>query len=143
MGESEGVHLDLLDHGGKAVGTGGGEVLLEAYLVDELEVGSKDVLWRLSVKGANEEADNALGDNGVAVGTEPQEAVAMFAAQPYPALAAFDEVALGFVFFVNDGAFFAEVDDVGVFVEPFVESGEFVDDVLFDFLDGHVICFFL
>ena len=142
LGKGKGVHLDLFDHRCEAVRACGGEVLLEAYLVNELEVGSKDVLWRLTVEGAYQEADDAFGDDGIAVGTKPKEAVAVFAAEPYAALTAFDEVALGFVFLVNDGTFFPEVDDVGVFVEPFVEGGEFVDDVLFDFLDGHRGVFF-
>ena len=141
MGEGEGVEPDLFDHGGEAIGTGGGEVFFEAYLVNEMEVGGEDVLWCLSVECADEEADDAFGDDGVAVGTEPKEAVAVLAAEPYAALAAFDEVAFGLVFLVDDGAFFAEVDDVGVFVEPFVERGEFVDDVLFDFLNGHFYFF--
>ena len=77
----------------------------------------------------------------VAVGLEPEAPVAVFAAEPHAALASFDKVAIGLVFFVDDGTFFAEVDEVGVFVEPLVVAGEFVDDGVFYFLYGHIVCY--
>ena len=137
LGESEGVEFHLFDHGGEAVGACGREVLFESYLVDKGEVGVEDVLRCLAVEGADEERDDAFGDDGVAVGLEPEFAVVVLTAEPNAALAAFDEVVVGFVGGVDGGAFLAEIDDVGVFVEPFVEGGEFVDDGLFYFLNCH------
>ena len=131
----------MFEHGGEAVGAGGGEVFLEAYDIDKAEVGIDDVLWGLPVEGADEEGDDALGNDGIAVGGEEELAILMAAAEPDAALAAFDEVALGLVAFVDGGAFLAEFDEVAVFVEPFVEVGELVDDLLFDFGDCHW-CFF-
>ena len=66
----QGVHLHLLDHAGEAVGAGGGEVLAEAYGVDEVELGVEYLLRGVPVEGADEQGDDAAGDDGVAVGAE-------------------------------------------------------------------------
>ena len=115
-------------------------MLLEADDIDEAEVGVEYVFGCLSVEDADKECDDAFGYYGIAVGGEVEKAVVtVAAAEPYPALAALDEVVVGFVFFVDGGAFFSEFDEVAVFVKPFVEVGKFVNDLLFYFLDGHCL----
>lgn len=47
--ESQGIHLHLVHHGEHTIGTGRGEVLLEADLVDEVEVGLQDLVRCVAV----------------------------------------------------------------------------------------------
>ena len=112
-------------------------MFLEANDIDETDVCIDDVFGCLSVEGADKEGDDALGDDGVAVGGEEELAVLVAAAEPDAALAALDEVAFSLVALVDDGAVLAQLDEVAVFVEPFVEVGKLVDNLLFDFLDSH------
>ena len=44
----KGVETHLLHHGYEAIAAGGGEMLLEAYLLDEVEVGIGNLLSGMS-----------------------------------------------------------------------------------------------
>jgi len=96
--ECQGVELHLFDHGQKAVGAGGREVLLKPYAIDEVEVGIQYGLGRLTAQHADEQGNNALGDDGIAVGSENNLTVNQFGFNPNLTLAPVDEVLRGFLF---------------------------------------------
>ena len=76
-------------------------MLAQSYPVDEVEVGVEDLLGCVSADDADEQRDDALHDERVAVGGEEELAVALVALQPHAALATVDEVLLSLVFFVE------------------------------------------
>ena len=53
--EGKGVGTHLLYHCQKTVGTGGREVLAEANLLDEVEVGIEDFLWGMVAEHTDEQ----------------------------------------------------------------------------------------
>ena len=112
-------------------------MLLETYGVYECQVGVEDFLWGMTIEGSDKKTDDATCYDCIAVSAEIKLSVAEFTTEPYSALTSADEVVLGFVAFIYLGAFFAEVNEVGVSVEPFVEVGELVDDLLFCFFYCH------
>ena len=76
-------------------------MLAQSYPVDEVEVGVEDLLGCVPADDADEQRDDALHDECVAVGGEEELAASLVALQPHAALAAVDEVLLGFVFLVE------------------------------------------
>ena len=105
-------------------------MLFKADNVDKVQVGIEYILGCLAVEGAYQQGDYAFCDDGVAVGGKKQTSVAVLAAKPYSALAALYEVALCLLFLVDDGAVLAKLNKVAVLVQPLVEVGELVDDLL-------------
>ena len=93
--ENERVHLHLFEHGEEAVAAGGREVFAQAYLFDEVEVGIKNLLWRMVAEDADEQGDNALDNQGVALCLKVDKAGGSeVGGQPHTALATLDEVLL-------------------------------------------------
>lgn len=136
--EGEGVEAHLLHHGYEAVGARGGEILGEAYAVDEVKVGVEDFLRGVAVEHLDKERDDAFDDDGVGVGGEIYMAVALFGVEPHAALATFDEMVRGFVSGVDGRERVAEVDDHCVAVHPVVEVREFLDYFVLGFVDCHI-----
>ena len=82
----------LCYHCHQTVGAGRREVVLQADAVYERKVGGYYVGRLLAVEHPYQQGDDALGDDGVAVGGEAQNSVLFSAVQPYSRLAALDEV---------------------------------------------------
>ncbi len=61
-GKLEGPLFHLGGHEVEGVGAGGGEVLLEAGLIDEGHVGGEDIVGGLSIEDADEKGDHAFRD---------------------------------------------------------------------------------
>ena len=93
-------------------------MLPETYLVNEIEVGIQDFLWRMSRQHTDEQADNAFHDKGIAFGgkmnhflflsvTVTVSRLHQLRNKPYAALATVDEVLLRLVFLVQRLLFIA------------------------------------
>ena len=65
--ESQGIHAHLLHHRHEAVAAGGGEVLLQSYLVDEVEVGIENLLRCGIAQHTDEQRDDAFHDERIAL----------------------------------------------------------------------------
>ena len=124
-------------HEVEGVGAGGGEVFLEAGLIDEGHVGGEDIVGGLSVEDADEEGDHAFGDEGVGVGEVAHFAVLAGGVEPDLGLAAFDEAVPGLEVPGHGGEVFAEADDVFVAFGPVLEEAEFLEELLLGFGDRH------
>lgn len=140
--EGECVHAHLFHHGQQAVATGGREVLLQADAGDEVEVGGKNFVRRVPGEHLDEQGDDTLYNESVALGLEDDFAVLFVGLQPYAALAAFYQVLVGFVAFIESWLFVAQVDEQLVAVHPVVEVTEFGDDFVLHFVDCHIYCLF-
>lgn len=69
------IEAHLLDHGDEAIAAGGREVLLEAYLLDEVEVGIDNLFGGVAGENLNQEAYDAPDNEGIALGLEHEAAV--------------------------------------------------------------------
>lgn len=105
--EGECVHAHLFHHGQQAVAAGGREVLLQADAGDEVEVGGKNFVRRVPGEHLDEQGDDTLYNESVALGLEDDFAVLFVGLQPYAALAAFYQVLVGFVAFIESWLFVA------------------------------------
>ena len=76
-------------------------MFFETDLVDVGEGGIGDFLWGAVGKHADQQVDDALGDDGVAVGAENQFPVRKLGVQPHLRLASRDEVLLILILRVN------------------------------------------
>lgn len=132
------IEAHLLDHGNEAIAAGGREVLLEAYLLDEVEVGIDNLFGGVAGEDLHQKADDALDDEGIALGLEHEAAIYLIGLQPHTALTALDEVAVGLVLLGQRLLLTAEVDEELVLVHPVVEFAELLDNLVLYFVDGHV-----
>ena len=112
-------------------------MLLEAYLFDEVEVGIGDVFGSAAGENPDQEADDALDDEGVALGLEHETVFGLIGVEPYAALTALDEVVVGLVLLGQGFLLTAEVDEELVLVHPVVEFAELLDNLVLYFVDGH------
>ena len=128
--EGEGIHAHLLDHGQQAVAARGREVLLETYGVDEVQVGVENLLRRAAVHHTHEQCRDAFGYYGVAVGRIVYLAVLHAGVDPQARLTSVDEVFVGLVRGIHRRERIAQFDKIVVLVEPVVEYGEVLDDLI-------------
>ena len=136
VGQSIGLHL--FEHGKEAVAAGGGEVIAKANTLDEIEVGIENFLWRMVAENADEEGDDALDDQGVALGAEMHEAFGCEVGnEPHAALATVDEVLFGLLALGKGLLLRTEVDEELVAIHPVVEIAELFDDFVLYFVDSH------
>ena len=97
-----GVGLYSLHHGEQTIGPCGREMVAEAYLFDEVEVGIEYFAGCMVAEDMDEEGNDALHDESVAVGGEDEMAVlGGVALYPHAALTAVDEVLFRLVFRVE------------------------------------------
>ena len=114
----EGVGTDLLEHGEQAVAAGGRQMVVQPDGVDKVEVGIEYLLRGAVAEHTHQHRDDALDDNGVAVGLEMHLAVGIIGLEPHAALAAVNEVVGSFVLLVEGRHGIAHVDDERITVEP-------------------------
>ncbi len=120
--EGESALLHLGGHEGEGVRAGGGEVLLEASFVYEGHVGSEDGVWGFSAEDIDEEGDHSLGDEGIGVRMEIDEAIVLLGIEPDLGLAAFDEVFLIACIIGDWLELLSEADYVFVSLSPVLEK---------------------
>ena len=97
-----GIEFHLLKHGEKAVAAGGGEMLLKADVLHEMQVGGEDFLWCVVGEHADKERDESFHDKRIAFSTVDDMPFAIeLGCKPDAALAAVDEVAFVLVFLVE------------------------------------------
>ena len=118
-------------------------MLAEPYAVDEEEVGIDDFAWRVPAEHAQEQGDEPLDDEGVALGREMKQSVAVVSDDPHPALASLDEVVIGLIARIERLHVIAQVDEQLVFVHPVGEVGKLGYHLILNFVDGHGYLFFL
>ena len=85
----------------------------------------------------DEDGNEALGDEGVAVRVELQHALVRLRVQPHAGLAALDEGVLRLVGFVQLWKLLAQADDVFVAFRPVLEQVQFIQQVLQAFFVVH------
>jgi hypothetical protein len=90
-----GEGLDARAHGGQAVLPGGGEVAVDAELVQKHGFGGDDVGGRAGFVEIDEEGDEAFDERGVGVELKVEPAAADLAGDPDLRDAAVDAVGLG------------------------------------------------
>ena len=137
IGES--IEAHLLHHGDEAIATGGGEVLFEANLLDEVEVGIGNLFGGMAREDLHQKAYDTLHDEGIALGLEHEATVHLVGLQPYAALASLDEVAVGLVLLGQRLLLTAEVDEELVLVHPVVQFAELLNNLVLYFVDGHFL----
>ena len=113
----------------------------QADAVDEVKVGGEYLVGRVAAEHADEQGDDALHDERVALRREVYRAVAPVGLQPDAALAAVYEVALGLVALVERLLLVAQVDEQLVLVHPVGEVGELCYHLVLCFVDGHILSF--
>ena len=114
-------------------------MFLQSYLFDEIELCGEHLVGFVSAQHFHEQCDDALHDEGVAVGVQLHQSVAVqFGVQPYAALAAVYEVVVGLLALVEGGEFAAEVYQQLVFVHPVVKVLEFFYHFVLQFVYCHV-----
>src|SRR5690606_26335963 len=119
------------EHGPQAIAPGGAQVLeqIEAGEI-VLDVEGEHLLRPLAVVGGEHHPQQALDDEGIAVGVEPQPAVAAVAVDPHLALATPHQVGVVLDGGLHGGQLLAQVDDVLVALFPGIEEAQGVEDVL-------------
>jgi hypothetical protein len=135
-GELEGSLFHLGGHEGEGIGAGGGEVLLEAGLVDKGHIGGEDVFGGLPIEDADKEGNHALGDEGVGIGNVAHAALVAGGIEPHLGLAAFDEFVGGLKLRGHRRQLFSESNDILVALGPILEEGESVEEFLLGVGDG-------
>src|SRR5690606_1629147 len=97
-----------------------------------------DVLRPLVVEGPNQDGDDPLGDDGIAVRGKVQPVPIELSMYPYPALASLYQVVVRFVPLLYQGQGFSQFDHILIALHPVVEHGEFIYDIVLYFLYCHV-----
>lgn len=110
-------------------------MLAQTDLLDEIEVGIEDLLRRVAADHADEQRDDALGDERVAIGGEDEAAIGVVALQPHAALTTLDEVLLVLVLLVQRLEVVAQVDQHLILVHPVGKLVELLDDLVLQFVD--------
>ena len=112
-------------------------MVLEANAVNEVEVGLRNLLWRVSAEHLNEQRDDALCYERIAVGCEHDVAVGVVGLQPHTALASVDEVLLRLIFRVKRLQVVAKVNEEDDSLQdvPEITNEDFVLGIRPEFLD--------
>ena len=105
-------------------------MLLQAYLLDEIQVGIQNLVRGMVGHHLDEQGDDAFYDQGITLGLELQATVLNIALEPYAALAAIDQVLFVLVFLVQWLLVTTQIDQQLVFVHPIIEVSEFLDDLV-------------
>lgn len=105
-------------------------MLAQTDLLDEVEVGVEDLLGRVAAEDADEQRDDALGDERVAIGGEDEAPVEVVALQPYAALATIDEVLLVLILLLQRFEVVAQVDKHLILIHPVGKLVELLDDLV-------------
>ena len=126
--------LDGVDHRDQSVGSGRREILLKTYLVDESEIVRGDLFRCADRIEIDQKGDNAFRDDSVAVGLEPKFSVLQAPIQPNPGLTSLNQLILSLFRLRIRLQILSQVDEILVFVEPFIVHREIVNHRLFSFL---------
>ena len=86
-------------------------MLLQTDLLDEIQVGIKDLLWGMVAEHTDEQGHDALHDQRVALGREMDLAVGIVCLQPHTTLATVDQILLRLVLLVKGRLLTAQVDE--------------------------------
>lgn len=123
-----GCGADVAHHGHEAVGARRRQVLVEPYLLDEVEVGVENLAGSVAVDDLQEHGDDALDDDSVGVGREVHPAVGVgLGVEPHAALASLNQMFGSLVALVDGGQGVAHVYDYGIAVHPVVKIAELLD----------------
>ena len=133
----KGIEAHLLHHSHESIATGGGEMLLESNLLDKVEVGIGNLFSGVPGEHLDQKAHDTLHDERIAFSLEDEAADHLNGLQPYAALAAFYEIAVGLILLGQWLLLTAEVDEELVLVHPVVQLAELFDDLILYFVDGH------
>ena len=111
-------------------------MLAQSDALNEIEVGVDDFLRRMAAYHPEQQGDDALDDERVAVSGEPKRAISVVALQPYTALATIYEILLVLVLLVLGLKVVSKVNKHLVFVHPVVQIGELINNLVLYLVDG-------
>ena len=89
----------------------------------------------MTAQHTNQEGDDSLYDEGIAIGCKHELAILVVALQPYAALAAVDEVLLVLVFLVERSQLVAQVDEHLILIHPVGEILELLYHFILQFIN--------
>ena len=134
--KGEGIHAHLLHHCHQSVAAGGGEVFLQSHLLDEVEVGGKNVVRRLPREHAQQQGDDTFHDDGIAVGSKcHSSAFSCLGVNPHAALAALYQLFRSFKVLIERFKSVAKVYDIGIAVHPVVETAKFLNNLVLNLIN--------
>ena len=125
-------------HPGQSVATVGGEVLGDAYLGEKVGFEGDDVFGCFATVKFAKQTGGSFGDGGVGVGFEI--ALPIFGGRKDPKLrdATLDQESVDLVLVGERFQAFSPVDGQGEAFEGILERGEFFDELIPLFLNGHL-----
>src|SRR5690606_35870344 len=109
-------------------------MFLQSDFINKGGVRIDDVPGPLVVEGTDQDGDDSLGDDGIAVRGEPQPVPIELGMYPYPALASLYQIVVRPVPILYDGQGFSQFDHILIALHPVVEHGEFIYDIVLYFL---------
>ena len=99
-------------------------------VLNKSQIGLCDFSGILAIQNTNNHGDQAFGDYRIAICGETKGVVGIaFSVKPNSRLATFDQVFIHFVRVINLRQFFAKLDDVLVFIHPFLKKTKLLDDL--------------
>ena len=108
----------------------------KTYRIYESEVGIDNIIGRLFRQHADEQACNAFCNHGIAVRSEDHSPVDKRRAEPHSRLTAFDQIRFRFFAFADHRTRSTKLYQVVVAIQPLIEFGKFLNDLLFYFGNG-------
>ena len=105
-------------------------MLREPDLLDEVQLAIDDILGALVIQHAQQEADDPLDDEGIALPAEVDTLAIVAGGDPYTALAALDEVGRRLVRLGERCELAPEIDEQRIAIHPVIECCEVLDDLV-------------
>ena len=131
----EGVGADLLEHGEQAVAARGREVVVQPYGVNKVEVGIEYLLRGAVGEHTHQHRNDALHDDGIAIGLKVHLAVGIVGLEPHTALAAVNQVVGRLVLLVEGWHSIAHVYNERIAVEPIGKALKLLYDFVLNIVD--------
>ena len=104
---------------------------------NEIEVSGVNLVGTVVVHHLQHKGDESFHDEGIAVGTEVELAILLFAENPNATLATVYQVLLGLVSIGKRRLLLAEVNQHLIAIHPIVQRGELFNYFVLGFVDGH------
>ena len=136
--ESQRINPHLLHHCYKSVASRGRQMLLQSNLFYEVEIGIENLLRRMAAEHTNQQRDDALHDQCIALSLKVNDAVGKVCHKPHTALATVNEVLLRLVLLVKRFQFIAQIYQQLVLVHPVVKAGELLNNLVLYFVNAHL-----
>ena len=85
-------------------------MLLQTYLLNEIEVGIEDLLWCMVRKYSDQQTHDTLHNQGITLCREMDAPILIVGLEPYTALTPVNQVLLRLIAFVEGSQFVTQID---------------------------------